>query len=243
MPTLYEGETRRAYASLQQVSDDTEIDVFVSHKKEDAPKAREVAACIATYDLTAWLDELDPHVHPDADNLTEIIRERLDRSLSIMAVISPITKESWWVPFEIGIGYEKEKQFATYCEEPRHTSLPEFLDGWPLVCNHDDLHAWCGLIAADKLPRLLRESASFGTRRRAYRQALADIREALRARRRRPVVTTASLQPTHCRSNRGSPHMRARRRRDTLRPVCYGTHAGTPLTPRAPRLLSRDPRI
>ena len=53
MPTLYMGETHRAYASLGDVSDDTGIDVFVSHKKEDAPKAREVATCIASYTLTA----------------------------------------------------------------------------------------------------------------------------------------------------------------------------------------------
>ena len=184
MPTLYMGETHRAYASLGDVGDDTEIDVFVSHKKEDAPKAREVAACIASYKLTAWLDELDPLVHPDAENLTEIIRERLDRSFSVMAVISPATNESWWVPFEIGIGYEKEKQLATYCEAPRQTSLSEFLDGWPLVCDHDDLHAWCGQIIDYKISRLLLETtASADTRRRSYRQSLADIREVLRARR------------------------------------------------------------
>lgn len=185
MPRLYEGATHRVYAGLHELSDDTDIDVFVSHKKEDTPKAREVAACIASYDLTAWLDELDPHVHPDADNLTEVIRDRLDRSFSIMAVVTHATKESWWVPFEIGIGYEKERQLATYCEAPRRTSLPEFLDGWPLVCDHEDLHAWCDLIIADKLPRLLLEAtASTSDRRRGYRQSLADIREALRARRR-----------------------------------------------------------
>ena len=183
MPTLYEGETPRMYASLQQVSRDTAIDVFVSHKKEDAPKAKEVAECIASYDLTVWLDELDPQVYPDAHNLTEIIRERLDRSFSVMAVISRATKDSWWVPFEIGIGYEKEKQLATYCEEPQRTSMPEFLHSWPLVCDHNDLHVWCTVIA-DKLPSLLLETASVAKRRREYRESLAEVRDVLRARRR-----------------------------------------------------------
>ena len=51
------------------------------------------------------------------------------------------TSDSWWVPFEIGVAWDKNKYLSTY-GDPR-VELPSFLAAWPRVVDHQELHAWC----------------------------------------------------------------------------------------------------
>ena len=118
-----------------------EWDVFVSHKSDDIDEALSVAKCIRSFDLTAWVDVLDPNIGGDALDLDNYIERVMFRSFSLMAVVTDVTHQSWWVPFEIGIAFELRRYLASYTE--RLTELPSFLEKRPRITNHIKLHEWC----------------------------------------------------------------------------------------------------
>ena len=168
-------------ASVDDV--DERIDVFVSHKSDDKDEAEEVATCIVSCGLTVWLDTIDIRGVIDDKGMVRRIEAAISRASSLIAVITHVTNESWWVPFEIGLAYEKEKQLASYCENCSRIDFPSFLWSWPLVRNHDDLHKWCQYIKATKAihSRTLIEAAKARVdSKQNYRKSLFEIRNALR---------------------------------------------------------------
>jgi len=48
-----------------------------------------------------------------------------------MAVVSQTTKESWWVPWEIGVAQEKERPITTFAGG--HCVVPTYLKKWPYL--------------------------------------------------------------------------------------------------------------
>lgn len=169
-------------ASVNAVHED--IDVFVSHKSDDKEKAEDVARCIVTSGLSVWIDTVDIGGTADDKEMVRRIDAAIARASSLIAVVTQVTNESWWVPFEIGLAYEKEKQLASYCERPHQVEFPSFLWSWPLVRNHSDLHRWCQHIGATKKstsPRVSIESVRAKVDgRQSYRNSLFGIRDELR---------------------------------------------------------------
>ncbi|MEC4048955.1 toll/interleukin-1 receptor domain-containing protein [Flavobacterium sp. SUN046] len=81
--------------------------IFISHKKEDMQKAREVANYVIDCGIDIFFDENDPILsNPETNNdpviVTNAINKALTRSTHMICVVSNKTKESWWVPYEIG---------------------------------------------------------------------------------------------------------------------------------------------
>lgn len=81
--------------------------IFISHKKEDMVKAREVANYVMDCGVDIFFDENDPILsNPETNNdpvkVTTAINKALTRSSHMICVVSNKTKESWWVPYEIG---------------------------------------------------------------------------------------------------------------------------------------------
>lgn len=169
----------RVLASVNQVSQ--RIDVFVSHKSDDESKAMAVARCVKELGLTAWVDAIDMEGATDNEQMVNRIQEAISRASSLIAVVTNVTNESWWVPFEIGLAYEKEKDLATYCEDAAKVHLPSFLWSWPLVKDHHDLHRWCESIMETKtmLQEAVMETYTDQDRKRAYRRRLFKIRDQL----------------------------------------------------------------
>ena len=171
-------------ASVNNVGEDEDIDVFVSHRSDDENKAMEVAHCVKTHGLTAWVDAIDMKGMDDDEKMVGRIEDAISRASSLIAVITGVTNESWWVPFEIGLAYEKEKQLASYCEDTTRVEFPTFLWSWPLVRDHCGLYKWCEHIKATKTTghRVLMEAskAAIAKRRQRYMSSLFDIRSQLR---------------------------------------------------------------
>ena len=138
-------ELRKGYVARRSINLDTarrlhtRWDVFVSHKSNDAPKAVHIAERISMNGLSAWVDVADPTVK-DGPDLADYIRRVLQSSRSLLALVTSATKESWWVPFEIGIAFEKEKLLASY---GNRVNLPTFLYKWPNVQSDTELDRWC----------------------------------------------------------------------------------------------------
>lgn len=168
-------------ANVNDVHED--IDVFVSHKSDDKDKAEDVARCIVTSGLSVWIDTVDIGGTADDIEMVRRIETAIARASSLIAVVTQVTNESWWVPFEIGLAYEKEKQLASYCESPHQVEFPSFLWSWPLVQNHNDLHKWCRHVKATK-STYPRSSISIARARvddrQSYRDSLSRIRNELR---------------------------------------------------------------
>ena len=57
-----------------------------------------------------------------------------------MAVVSEKTKQSWWVPWEIGVATEKDYPIATFAGD--NTELPEYLKKWPYLKDQFGLDAY-----------------------------------------------------------------------------------------------------
>ena len=116
-------------------------DVFVSHTTKDDDLAEEVAKCIRSFGLTAWVDSDHLDCKDDGPGMASKIQGAIRRSYCLLAVVTSATSASWWVPFEIGIASDRSRYLSTY-GDPR-VGLPSFLAAWPRVRNHDELHAWC----------------------------------------------------------------------------------------------------
>lgn len=81
--------------------------IFISHKKEDVLKAQETANYIMDCGVDVFFDENDPvlsnpEINSNPIKVTNAINKALNKSTHMICIISEKTKESWWVPYEIG---------------------------------------------------------------------------------------------------------------------------------------------
>lgn len=111
--------------------------VFVSHKNVDATTAALAAQRLRLNGLHTYLDVLDGALHKDGSDLGDYLRARLSECDQLLAVVSPSTQGSWWVPWEIGVATEKDFLIATFASGA--ISLPDYLRKWPYLRSMADL--------------------------------------------------------------------------------------------------------
>ena len=181
---IYKTESNeRLLASVDKLQE--HIHVFVSHKSSDEAKAKEVATCINSYGLRTWLDVTDLTDDEDDDAMVDRIEAAIAKSFSLMAIVTDVTNESWWVPFEIGLAYDMKKELASYCEDQEEAEIPSFLSRWPLVDDHASLHIWCKHIKSKRMesrPVFLYEaagSAGLALSKNAYQESLNTVKSEL----------------------------------------------------------------
>jgi hypothetical protein len=110
--------------------------VFISHKKEDKESALKIAAYLKQHDILSYVDALDPTLQT-TDDITKTLIDRISLCTHLMAVVSQYTEKSWWVPFEIGVGTEKDRRITSY--QLTTVNLPDFLTKWPILKSQRDL--------------------------------------------------------------------------------------------------------
>lgn len=84
--------------------------VFISHKREDKAKCREIAKYLKQAEIDYYLDEEDDVLQTAASSnnpilITESIKKGIKESTHMLVVISEKTYKSLWVPFEVGYGH------------------------------------------------------------------------------------------------------------------------------------------
>lgn len=119
------------------------IRVFVSHKNTDIELARLVASRLNRNGLPTYLDQVDDSLLRDSPDLADHLLNRMSECNQLIAVVSVSTKDSWWVPWEIGVGSEKRFRMATY--SANYVDLPSYLRKWPALKSVDDLDLYCAL--------------------------------------------------------------------------------------------------
>jgi TIR domain len=122
------------------------VPVFLSHKREDTEPTLRVAKYLRNAGIECYVDVLDPSIK-STDDLTKLLIDRIHRCTHLMAVVSNYTTQSWWVPFEIGVGTETEKRITSY--QVSAVALPDFLTKWPILKSESDLGRFVALYRLD----------------------------------------------------------------------------------------------
>lgn len=115
--------------------------IFISHQQNDQKKAVEIGKEIFNaIKVPCYVDVLDPNLRGDSAELVAYIQNIIRRCKSLLAVVSSNTRNSWWVPLEIGIGLEGRKHIGTYKTD--QTELPSYLWSWPTMTNAKEAVEW-----------------------------------------------------------------------------------------------------
>jgi hypothetical protein len=147
------------------------VSIFISHKKEDENKAIIISNYIKEkYGFHTYVDALDPEIQ-EYDNVTGRIVDKLRESTHLLVIFSEHTIKSMWVPFELGVAYEREEGIGVYIwpDEELSYDLPEYLDEFPKLKNKKHLDEYLNLIneIPTKEQLILERSESLGYKVRA----------------------------------------------------------------------------
>lgn len=107
--------------------------VFISHRTADDAVAKQAADRLQNHHgITVYIDDIDKEVARARGTaaVTALICSRLSYCTNLLAIVTPNTTGSWWVPFEIGVAREAPRVITT-CTNLNDTQLPEFLLEWP----------------------------------------------------------------------------------------------------------------
>jgi hypothetical protein len=120
--------------------------VFLSHKREDTEATLRIANYLRNSGILCYVDVLDPTIK-STDDLTALVCDRIHKCTHLMAVVSNYTTQSWWVPFEIGVGTEIDRRITSY--QLTAVALPDFLKKWPILRSEADLAYFVALYRQD----------------------------------------------------------------------------------------------
>lgn len=161
--------------------------VFISHKNEDSSAATEVSDRIKRNGISTYLDVIDSALTKDGPELADYIRLRMTECDQLIAVVSNSTKESWWVPWEIGVATEKDFRIASFSKE--YVSLPSYLEKWPALKSAEDIDLYCQYSKTSRQSALQKlNEATTLERGRVLKTVIGDfhrdLMKQLKARRR-----------------------------------------------------------
>lgn len=117
------------------------IKVFISHKNSDAVLAERVNRRIRGNGIETYLDIIDDALEKDGPDLADHLLGRMGECQQLVAVVSSSTKNSWWVPWEIGVGSEKGFLMASFSYS--YVQLPSYLEKWPALHSDRDIDLYC----------------------------------------------------------------------------------------------------
>ncbi len=132
--------------------------IFISHKKEDKGKALGLEKYLKERDIDSYVDVLDSEINPT--NVTERIVDNLRRTTHLIVIFSEHTTKSMWVPFELGVAYERDSGIGVLKwadSEQSKIILPEYLNEFP-VMNQSDIDKYIDLY---KKPRRIVATESY----------------------------------------------------------------------------------
>lgn len=157
------------------------LKIFISHQRHDTTLAAAIAARLrVVHAIESYLDVIDPYVSGSIETLGDHIRDEMAKCTQLLAVVSPATASSQWVPWEIGVATEKNFPLATYSGQ--NQLPPEFLRKWPYLRTDADLDEYAR-VSRQAERTLVTKRAQFNegyARETTTRQFYTDLRSALR---------------------------------------------------------------
>lgn len=117
--------------------------VFISHKNTDFLQALLLRKAFERNNVASYLDVLDSSINGGGKQLTDHIKENLNTCTDIIVVMSEVTKDSWWVPFEIGMSAQVDMPTASYLSAD--VILPSYLSYWPRLRTTSDVDKYVAI--------------------------------------------------------------------------------------------------
>jgi len=121
--------------------------VFISHRKTDLEAAKAIARFLQ-YDVgvNIYFDEHDAAlgaaaISGDDKKIVECLERGIEVSSHLLGLLSTATKDSWWVPFEIGSARRKRAHIG-YILLNDVDNLPSYLKIARLVASERELKDW-----------------------------------------------------------------------------------------------------
>ena len=120
--------------------------VFISYARPDETAAKRVSDLVKRAGIDVYLDKDDRELGVavsgnDAARVVARIDEALRSVSHLLAVIGEATKNSWWVPYEIGVSRVRSVKLTTLVLDNAVT-LPEYLQIVPMMRDRYDLRKW-----------------------------------------------------------------------------------------------------
>ena len=155
--------------------------VFISHKNTDAAVAERVERRVSNNGLETYLDTIDDALCSEGPDLADQLLARMGQCQQLIAVVSLQTKDSWWVPWEIGVGSEKRFRMASYSET--NVSLPSYLEKWPALHTdeHIDLYCEYSKQTEDNLNRKMAVASTEDHKMEARKSEFLDFHKSLKS--------------------------------------------------------------
>jgi hypothetical protein len=128
--------------------------LFVSHRKDDEARAREVAALAQAEGFQVWLDVLDSGLQhtaqastgtrADALAVALIIEMALLNCTHVIALITPRTRGTYWVPYEYGRVKDSSPHSlrAASWIDRQVSDQPEYLELGVKTRSDDEIRDW-----------------------------------------------------------------------------------------------------
>ncbi|HMU46122.1 MAG TPA: toll/interleukin-1 receptor domain-containing protein [Chitinophagaceae bacterium] len=119
--------------------------VFISYQQKDREAAITVADYLQNAGIDVYIDvyDTDLKIQHQADNpsaVTDAICNGINNSSHMLAVVSPDTLYSTWVPFEIGYGFDKTELGVLCLKGIPKGKLPEYVRTSPVIRDIYDLN-------------------------------------------------------------------------------------------------------
>lgn len=149
---------RRYNITASSYSGRNDVCVFICHKSEDKPAARDISNYLKNdVGVDVYIDEDNEALQVaarlgDSQRIVDYIREGIEVSTHLLAVISEKSKRSWWVPYEIGVAEEQELEIAHVILRDVG-SIPAFLEITEIIETEPGLRNW----VSDTMPGIVRE--------------------------------------------------------------------------------------
>lgn len=120
--------------------------VFLSHQKEDKKEAAAVAKALLANGVDIYFDEDDEvlalaRIRGDDAAMVKCIEIGLDNCTHLLGIITPRSKTSWWIPYEIG-GATGRGRDCAHLIDKRASNLPSYIKVATLVADKEDLMNW-----------------------------------------------------------------------------------------------------
>jgi len=137
--------------------------VFISYQQDDKGEAIKVAEYLISAGIDVYIDLYDSDLKPemqkkDPKKVTELILKGINNSSHMLAVISPNTIVSKWVPFEIGYGYEKTDLSVLCLKGIPKGSLPEYIRTAKIIRDIYDLNLYIPSISGRSKDQMIQNN-------------------------------------------------------------------------------------
>lgn len=114
----------------------------------DKPIAAEVLDRLQrVHGIQCFIDDFLENAKPET--VTKSITDALCKCSHLLGIITVNTRQSWWVPFEIGYAVSRERAITTFTNQ-KQSDLPEYLWDWPILTGSDAIDRFAALYKAEK---------------------------------------------------------------------------------------------